>query len=259
MNTSVQYSYNQQPHSYTKKPVLVTGSSRGIGRAIAIKYAQEGYPVIINGISSSDILTNLANYITNTFQTECIPFLGDVGDYQIARRLFDMIESKYKGLDILVNNAGISHVGLLSDMDVADWDRIISTNLSSYFYCSKLAIPYMVSRKKGKILNISSVWGTAGAACEVAYSATKGGVNALTKALGKELAPSNIQVNAIACGVIDTDMNHFLNPQEREYLMEEIPTGRFGTAEEVAALAYQITSATEYLNGQIIRLDGGWI
>ena len=140
---------------------------------------------------------------------------------------FQVIEKECGGVDILINNAGIAWFGLLTDMTDNDWDKILATNLSSVFYCSRAAIPYMVSKKCGKILNISSMWGTIGASCEVAYSATKSGIHGLTRALAKELAPSNIQVNAIACGVIDTEMNGRLNEEERQDLMDEIPSGRF--------------------------------
>ena len=143
-------------------------------------------------------------------------------------------------------------------MKSEDWDRIIRTNLTSVFNLSKLAIPDMVARKCGKIINISSVWGSTGAACEVAYSATKGGINAFTKALAKELAPSNIQVNAVACGAIDTEMNQFLEEEELIALVEEIPLGRLGKAEEVADLVYHLGYKNAYLTGQVIGLDGGW-
>ena len=136
---------------------------------------------------------------------------------------------------------------------------MLHMNLTSAFNCCKLAIPYMVQQKQGKIINISSVWGVCGASCEAAYSASKGGVNALTMALAKELAPSNIQVNAIACGAIDTDMNRFLAPEERQALLEEIPMGRMGTPEEAAQLILKLLESPAYLTGQIIRLDGGWI
>ena len=135
----------------------------------------------------------------------------------------------------------------------------MDTNLSSAFYCCREAVPYMVSRKQGRIINISSMWGVAGASCEAAYSASKAGLNGLTQALAKELAPSNIQVNALACGVIDTDMNRCFSEEERRALMEEIPAGRFGTPEEAAVLACQILEAPEYMTGQIITMDGGWI
>ena len=162
-------------------------------------------------------------------------------------------------MDVLINNAGISYIGLLTDMSIDDWNRIVSTNLTSVFSTSRLAIPHMVHEKKGKIINISSVWGIAGASCEVAYSATKSGIHGLTRALAKELAPSNIQVNAIACGVIDTEMNGRLNEEERQDLMDEIPSGRFADPEEVAELALKLTDTPAYMTGQIIGIDGGFI
>ena len=144
-------------------------------------------------------------------------------------------------------------------MTIDDWNNIMQTNLTSVFNCCKLAIPGMVNAKSGKIINISSVWGNVGASCEVAYSATKGAINAFTKALGKELAPSNIQVNAIACGAIDTQMNHFLSEDDLAELINEIPANRLGQTSEVADLVYQLCQNNEYLNGQVIKLDGAWI
>ena len=176
-----------------------------------------------------------------------------------VRKIFQIIEKECGGVDILINNAGIAWFGLLTDMTDNDWDKILATNLSSVFYCSRAAIPYMVSKKCGKILNISSMWGTVGASCEVAYSATKSGIHGLTRALAKELAPSNIQVNAIACGVIDTEMNGRLNEEERQDLMDEIPSGRFADPEEVAELALKLTDTPAYMTGQIIGIDGGFI
>ena len=140
-----------------------------------------------------------------------------------------------------------------------EWTRILNTNLSSSFYCSRAAIPYMVRQKSGKIINISSMWGRVGASCEAAYSATKAGMNGLTMALAKELAPSNIQVNAIACGVIDTEMNAVFSDEVRQELAEEIPAGRFGTAAEVSQLVFDLSENHSYLTGQIIGLDGGFI
>ena len=134
----------------------------------------------------------------------------------------------------------------------------MDTNVGSVYNCCHFAIPHMVHEKCGKIINISSVWGIAGASCEAAYSASKGAVNALTRALAKELAPSNIQVNAIACGVIDTAMNHCFSPEEMNALREEIPADRLGQPEEVAKLVLQLIQAPTYLTGQILTLDGGW-
>lgn len=194
-----------------------------------------------------------------SYQVSCLAYVGDMGDMAACEELFELIRKQFGSLDVLVNNAGVSYIGLLQDMSVQDWDRVIHTNLSSVFNCCKLAIPGMVSRKQGKIINISSVWGNVGASCEVAYSATKGAVNAFTKALAKELAPSGIQVNAIACGVIDTDMNSCFSAEDMEMLRQEIPADRIGQASEVAQMVVSLLNAPDYLTGQVIGLDGGWI
>lgn len=241
-----------------RKTVLITGSSRGIGKAIAIKYAKKNYNVVINCANSKDQLMNVKKEI-ESYQTPCLAYAGDIGIYDNAKELFEQIKKTFGGADLIINNAGISYIGLFSDMTPGDWDRIIRTNLTSVYNVTSLGIPYMVNNKYGKIVNISSVWGVAGASCEVAYSATKGAINSLTKALAKELAPSNIQVNAIACGAIDTEMNHFMTDEELMTLIDEIPAGRLGSPEEVADLTYQLTHKNSYLTGQIIQLDGGWI
>ena len=188
---------------------------------------------------------------------QCKPFFS-YGSFPLYLKLFSEIKETFGGVDIVINNAGIAHIGLLSDMTPEEWNNIINVNLSSAFFTSKLAIPYMLSKQAGKIINISSVWGNVGSSCEVAYSASKGGLNSFTKALAKELAPSNIQVNAIACGCIDTEMNQCFSEEERKELIEEIPAGRFGTPEEVAALVYTVANESGFLTGQIITLDGGW-
>ena len=213
------------------KTILVTGASRGIGKAIALTYARNGWDVVITCLRREEELKKTQREI-EALGVSCL---------------------------VLVNNAGISYIGLFQDMTPDEWNHILNTNLTSVFNCCRLAVPMMVSRKSGRILNISSVWGICGASCEVAYSATKGGINAMTRALAKELAPSSIQVNAIACGAIDTEMNQFLDEEERNALLEEIPAGRMGRAEEVGKLAYQLGSEDSYLTGQIIQLDGGWI
>lgn len=241
-----------------RKTVLVTGASRGIGRAIAIKYAKKGYNVVINCLKNEKLLSKVKAEIEG-YQASCLSFVGDVGDYDVCSSMFREIKKAYGSLDILVNNAGISYIGLLTDMEITDWNRIVQNNLTSVFNCCRLAVPDMIHEKRGKIINISSVWGNVGASCEVAYSTTKGGINAFTKALAKELAPSGIQVNAVACGAIDTEMNHFLADDELLALTDEIPAGRLGRAEEVADLVYALTHKNEYLTGQIITLDGGWI
>ncbi len=241
-----------------RKTILVTGSSRGIGKAIAVKYAKKGYNVAINCLNNHELLEKVKKEI-ESYQVSCLAFVGDVGNYEVAQELFTEIKKHFGTIDILVNNAGISYIGLLSEMSIEDWNKIVQNNLTSVFNCCKLAIPDMVAGQKGKIINISSVWGDSGASCEVAYSTTKGGINAFTKALAKELAPSNIQVNAIACGAIDTEMNHFLSDDELMSLIEEIPANRLGRAEEVADLVYSLTHKNQYLTAQVINLDGGWI
>ena len=242
-----------------KKTVLVTGASRGIGRAIALAFAKEGYHVFLNCNHSVIQLEKVRAEIEALPNTSCDMVIGDVGNPDHVEKMFKLIYKKCDCLDVLVNNAGIAHIGLLSEMTDKEWNRIIQTNLSSVFYCSRAVIPEMVSIKEGKIINISSMWGTAGASCEAAYSATKAGVHGLTKALAKELAPSNIQVNAIACGVIDTDMNKQLSEEDKIVLKNEIPASRFGTPEEVADVVLQLATSPGYLTGQIIGVDGGYL
>jgi len=241
-----------------KKTVLVTGSSRGIGKAIAIKFAKKNYNVVINCVKSEDRLQAVKKEIEE-YNASCLTYIGDVGNYENAKELFSLIKKHFGGIDILVNNAGISYIGLFQDMEPDAWSKIVNTNITSVYNCCHFAIPEMVNKKQGKIINISSVWGITGASCEVAYSATKGAVNALTKALAKELAPSGIQVNAVACGAIETEMNYFLDDQELIDLVNDIPAGRLGQAEEVADFVYQIATKHPYLTGQAIVFDGGWI
>lgn len=237
---------------------FITGSSRGIGRAIAEEFARAGYALAINCRQSEAELLSLADELNSKYHVPCLPLLGDVADETFVDDAFTRMEQQLGTATILVNNAGISHIGLLSDMSRKEWEQVINTNLTSVYCCCYRAIPNMVHHKYGKIINISSVWGTAGASCEVAYSASKGGVNALTRALAKELAPSNISVNAIACGVIDTQMNQCFTEEERQSLAQEIPAGRFGDAGEVASLALSLVNSSSYLTGQVITLDGGW-
>lgn len=241
------------------KTVLITGASRGIGCAIAVSFAKAGYQLVITCSKTGSALSELKTELERDYHVDVLTSVGDISDFSYVEELFRMINKRFSGVDVLINNAGISYVGLLEDMTIDEWNHIVGVNLTSVFSTCKLAIGYMLSKKAGKIINISSVWGNAGASCEVAYSACKGGMNSFTKALAKELAPSNIQVNAIACGYIDTQMNACFSEEERESLAEEIPAGRFGTPEEVASVALSLANTTEYLTGQIITLDGGWI
>lgn len=245
--------------SHNKRTVFITGASRGIGRAIALRFAAAGYQLALCCRHNTQMLHDLQQQIIRQYETDCLIYTGDTGDYhQVEAMIADTLHHFHQ-IDVLVNNAGISYIGLLTDMSPDDWHQIVNTNLTSVFNTCRLTVPGMVHHHAGKIVNISSVWGCCGASCEVAYSATKGGINALTQALAKELAPSNIQVNAIACGAIDTEMNAFLSEEDRQALTDEIPSGRFGQPEEVAELVLDLAENHSYLTGQIIRLDGGWI
>lgn len=239
------------------KTVLISGSGRGIGRAIAVRFAKEGYRIAINSNKSRDELEETKDLLLS-LGAPVLAFQGDVGNYEFCRDFVNETKKTLGSIDILINNAGISHIGLLSDMKPNEWNEIINTNLTSLYNLSSLVIPDMVRNNAGKIINISSVWGNVGASMEVAYSASKGGMNSFTKALAKELAPSNIQVNAISCGAIDNEMNNFLSPSELASLIEEIPASRLGRPEEVAELTLSLCTGNDYLTGQIISLDGGW-
>lgn len=242
-----------------KKCVLITGASRGIGRACAFKFAREGYFVYLNYRKSTEQIQEIAMALDKIPEAEYSILQGDVGSSSDVESMFSQIEREGHHIDVLINNAGISHMGLLHDMTDEEWNSILQTNLSSVFYCCRKAIPQMLKVGGGVILNVSSMWGKVGASYEVAYSATKAGVNGLTQALAKELAPNNIQVNAIAFGVIDTDMNQMLSEEDRESLAYEIPIGRFATPLEAAQMVWDTVNTPFYMTGQIIGFDGGYI
>lgn len=244
-------------NNITSKPgpvCLITGASRGIGSALAEEFARAGYDLILTCSQSLEALSEISDRLVRTYGIKCSPRQADMGDPAQVAALFSTLTD----LHVLINNAGISHIGLLHEMTTEQWHRILAVNLDACFYTCKYSIPLMLRHHSGRIINISSVWGNIGASMEVAYSASKGGLNAFTKALAKELAPSGIPVNAIACGVIDTAMNSCFSEDELEALRQEIPADRFGTPEEVAGLALQLAQSPSYLTGQIITLDGGW-
>ncbi|MDE6053628.1 MAG: SDR family NAD(P)-dependent oxidoreductase [Lachnospiraceae bacterium] len=237
-----------------KKKALVTGASRGIGKAVASTLASLGYDLYMTCHKNSGLLNRLAEELQEKYQIKCKCYAFPICDEEKVAKMFQDIPY----LDILVNNAGISYIGLLTDMTYKEWQEVIDTNLNACFLTCRAAVPEMVRRRRGKIINISSVWGNIGASTEVAYSASKGGVNAFTRALAKELGPSNIQVNAIACGVIDTGMNRCFDEEEMNMLIQEIPSDRMGRPDEVAELVKLLCTGNEYLTGQVITLDGGW-
>lgn len=240
------------------KNVLITGASHGIGKAAAVRFAKEGCRLFLNCMNSKEELSELRSELQIKYSVDCILYIGDISSSDCVNEMFADIEKRFGGVDILINNAGISHIGLLSDMSDEEWNHLMSINLNSVFYCCRAAIPYMVSKKSGRIVNVSSVWGNIGASMECAYSASKGAVNSFTKALAKELAPSNIQVNAAAFGTIDTRMNSCFSTEERQAIEDEIPMGRYGTVKEAADMIYELAFSPAYLTGQIITMDGGW-
>lgn len=236
---------------------VITGASKGIGFATAKYLAERGWALVIN--SGHDKAALETAVLTLSRITRVESYYGDISQEEHGNGLITHAIHTLGHIDLLINNAGISHIGLLSDMSTSQWRQIMQTNLDSVFFTCRAVIPHMVRRQQGRILNISSVWGEVGASCEAAYSASKGAVNALTKALAKELAPSHISVNAISFGIIDTDMNRCFDEDERQALAQEVPFGRFASPEEAASFCCQIAESPEYLTGQVLRFDGGWI
>lgn len=238
------------------KTVFVTGSSRGIGKAIAFEFAKQGCTVILNASKSQEELEQTFQEL-KAFNCRCYSFLGDVSNYSSCVSLFQQIEMLCGPVDILINNAGICHFSLFTQMKPEEWENLLAVNFHSVLNCTHLALPSMIRKKDGIILNISSMWGEKGASCEAVYSATKGAINAFTKAIAKEVGPSHIRVNAISCGVIDTSMNAWLTKEEKESLTEDISLMRFGKPEEVAKLAAFLSGEnSEFISGQIITIDG---
>lgn len=239
------------------KTILITGASRGIGRACALRFAAPEHTLVLLCKANIAALTETANE-ASAYGARCFTYQTDISDSSEVNKLFADLSQRGLIIDTLINNAGISYTGLLQDMTDTDWHSVIETNLSSVFYCCRGVIPMMLKLGHGRIINISSMWGSKGASCEVAYSAAKGGVNAFTQALAKELAPSNIQVNAVSCGLIDTEMNSRLSADEmKEFAECYIASNRPGTAEETAEFIYSLARSGSYLTGQVIGFDGG--
>jgi len=237
--------------------VLVTGSSRGIGFAIAHKFAGEGHSVVLNGRDGT-ALAGAVRELEKIYGSKIMGVCADFSDYKCAQDAFAQIEAAFGNVDVLINNAGTAHFGLFSDMSPAEISQILANNLQTVLNASHLAIPHMVRGRAGCIINITSVWGVVGASCEAVYSAAKAGVIGFTKALAKEIGPSNVRVNAIACGAFETGMNDRLDADEKAAFAENIALGRFGYPQEVGELAVFLASErAEYLTGQVIGLDGG--
>lgn len=231
------------------KTALVTGASKGIGRQIALTLAQNGYTVI--GAYNSTLVEDAENDI---IYNKC-----NVADYADVAALFAYIKDNHKTLDAVVNCAGVSWVGLLQDMTEEEIAKLVGINLNGTIFVCQQAASLMVKQHSGNIVNISSIWGNNGASCEAVYSATKGGINAFSKALAQELAPSGIRVNAVCPGVIKTDMLNCFSEEDLQSLADETPLGRIGTVQDVAdTVEFLLSDRAKFITGQIITVDGGF-
>ena len=237
--------------------ILITGASHGVGSAFAVACAQSGRfsKIILNSGSDKAALEDTARRVSAAGDHVCGFDVGDVSDLKYVESLL----WRFGPVDTLVNNAAVSSVGLLTDMSPDVWDRVLRVNVTSLYNTCHTYVPDMVSNGSGQILNVSSVWGLCGASCEVAYSASKGAVNAFTKALAKELAPSHIRVNAIALGIIGTRMNAHLTETETAEICDQIPAGYIASPEDAAQAMLRLLDMPEYFNGEIVRFDGCWI
>jgi len=242
-----------------KKTVLITGSARGIGRTTARMFAENDFNVVINYLHSKQDACSLATELENLGHS-VMTYRADVSRREQVEGMVASCISHFGSVDILVNNAGIAQQKLFTDITEDDWDRMLDVHVKGIFHCCQCVLPFMINRKQGKIINISSIWGMTGASCEVHYSTAKAAVIGFTKALAKELGPSNIQVNCVAPGIIETDMNAALEEAERDVLLQDTPLMRFGTPADIAhAVFYLASDKADFLTGQVISPNGGFV
>ncbi|MBQ4109484.1 MAG: SDR family oxidoreductase [Clostridia bacterium] len=233
------------------KTVLVTGAAKGIGKEIAVKFAKNGYNVFVSYNTSAVKALELAEKYDNITVIK-----ADVTKKNELENLINQVGN----VDILVNNAGISEIKLFTDVTDEDFEKMMNVNFKSAFCLSQMVLPYMINKKNGRIINISSIWGICGASCEVLYSASKAALIGMTKALAKELAPSGITVNAVAPGVVKTDMMNCFSEEEIKDIEYDIPMGRMGTPEEIAETVFFLASENaSYITGQVISPNGGYV
>lgn len=241
-----------------RKTILITGSSRGIGRAIALNLYDRNYNVIINYKKEHEKARQVVDKLRSR-GLNALAIQADISKFEQVQSLYKKIEETFGPVDILVNNAGIGNIKLAQDISVEDWREIFANNVDGMFFCTKLALDKMIKRQTGTIVNISSVWGQTGAAMESHYSATKGAIISYSKALAKELAPSNIRVNVVAPGGIITDMTLALGKNVLDEYAQEVPLGRMGYPEEIADLVnFLISDKAKYITGQVIGVNGGY-
>ncbi len=236
------------------KTALITGGSRGIGAAVARRLAAEGCKVAICYRENAEAAAAVAK------EVDGLALRCDVSEAVQVRKMVDTVLENFCQLDILVCNAGVAWQGLTQDMGEEDYRRVMGTNLDGVFYCCRAVLPHMISRKSGRIVTLSSMWGQVGGSCETAYSAAKAGVVGLTKALSKEVAPSGVTVNCVAPGVIDTEMNQRLGAEALRELAAETPMGRLGTVEDVAGcVAFLCSADGAFMTGQVLSPNGGLV
>ena len=238
------------------KVIIVTGASKGIGKEISKELAKKGNTIIANYNKSEKEIKELQQELEKQ-NIKIDIYKADVSKREEAANLVKYTIQKYGKIDVLINNAGISQIKEFTQITDEDWNNMINTNLNSVFYMSQEACRNMIHNKKGCIINISSIWGITGASCEVHYSVSKAGVDALTKALAKELGPSNIRVNSIAPGIINTEMNAHLSEEEKQNLEEERPLEKIGKAIDIERCVEWLIK-DEYTTGQVISINGGW-
>lgn len=239
------------------KIIIITGASRGIGKELAKELAKKGNTIIANYNKSEKQAKELKEEL-NKNKIDIDIYKADISKREEAKALVEYTIKKYKKIDILINNAGISQIKEFTQITDKDWNKMINTNLNSVFYMTQETCPNMIHNKNGCIINISSIWGLVGSSCEVHYSVSKAGIDAMTKSLAKELGPSNIRVNSIAPGIINTEMNKTLNQEEIEQIKEEIPLEKIGNVKDIEKCVEWLIE-DEYTTGQIISINGGWV
>ena len=244
--------------SMNNKVALVTGGARGIGRAICRSLANDGFKIAINYNNSEKDAQSLKVELSQITDAEI--FKCDVSDADAVREMFSEISQKLGSVNVLVNNAGVAEQVLFTDITDEMWQRMINTNLSSAFYCSREALKNMINEKNGVIINIASMWGEVGASMEVHYSTAKAGLIGMTKALAKEVGLSGVRVNAISPGVVLTDMMNTFSEEDKEALKEETPLNALGTPEDIAdAVSFLVNDKAKFITGQVLSVNGGFV